>query len=213
MTAVRVTRNLLASVLLLIPSVCCAAQKPPEKTRRVPKTVWNFEGGVFLQTDGSLSDHTCFRVAGRVVSNNFFDNLKRVDNDEGATFVRGKDTITEFPDQLKLLFIIRDFPCPTQMHDASSRVYLTREMMSKLHLSLFWKRGVELRPAEGFKIEHFSVSAIPPYAKELANELPERLQWAYELNIPSAGIPLTDSLVLVVRREDGRIAARVAARL
>ena len=213
MIAVHVARNLLAAVLLFSPNLCLTAQKPPEKTKHIPKTVWNFEGGVFLQTDGSLSDNTCFRVAGRVVATNFFDNLKRVDDDQGTTFVRGKDTVTEFPDQLKLLFIIRDFPCPTQMHDASSRVYLTREMMSKLHLSLFWKRGVELRPAEGFKIEHFSISAIPPYAKELGNELPERLQWAYELNIPSAGVPLTDSLVLVVRREDGRIAARVAARL
>ncbi|MEQ1473520.1 MAG: hypothetical protein ABLQ96_06850, partial [Candidatus Acidiferrum sp.] len=97
--------------------------------------------------------------------------------------------------------------------DASTRVYLTRAMMSKLHLSLFWKRGVDLRPVEGFKLAHFSISAIPPYAKELANELPERLQWNYELDVPSSGVPLTDGLVLIVRREDGRIAARVAARL
>ena len=34
----------------------------------------------------------------------------------------------------------------------SRAVYLTREMMSKLRLSLFWKRGVELRPVEDFKV-------------------------------------------------------------
>lgn len=213
MTSLYAARKLLAAVLLFTSPLSFAAQKPPEKTRRVPKSVWNFEGGVFLQTDGTLSENTCFRLAGRVVSGHFFDNLKRVDDNQGTTFIRGKNSITEFPDQLKLLFVIRDFPCPAQMHDASSRVYLTREIMSKLHLSLFWKRGVELRPAEGFKIAHFSISAIPPYAKELAGELPERLQWSYELDIPSAGIPLTDSLVLVVRREDGRLAARVAGRL
>jgi hypothetical protein len=39
------------------------------------------------------------------------------------------------------------------------------------------------------------------------------LEWDYELDVPSAGIPLTDSLVLIVRRDDGRIAARVAARM
>ncbi len=212
MTAVRVARTLVA-FLLFATLLSVAAQKPPEKTKHVPKTVWNFEGGVFLETDGSLSENTCFRLAGRVVSGTFFDGLRRVDDDRGAIFLRGQETVTEFPNQLKLLFIIRDFPCPAQMRDASTRVYLTRAMMSKLHLSLSWKRGVDLRPVEGFKLAHFSISAIPPYAKELANELPERLQWNYEFDIPSSGVPLTDGLVLIVRREDGRIAARVAARL
>ena len=41
-----------------------AAQRPPnEKPRRVPKTIWNFEGGVFLETDGNLADDVCFRLA------------------------------------------------------------------------------------------------------------------------------------------------------
>jgi hypothetical protein len=114
---------------------------------------------------------------------------------------------------MKLLFVIHDQPCASQMQDAQGRQYLTREMMSTLHLSLFWKRGVALRPAENFKVEFFSVEPIPPYATELANELPKRFQWAYELDIPSAGIPLSDSLVLILRNADGRIAARVAARM
>jgi hypothetical protein len=121
--------------------------------------------------------------------------------------------VTEFPEQLRLLFVIHDQPCPSQVPGSPDRQYLTREMMSTLHLSLFWKRGVALRPAEDFKVKYFSVELIPPYATELAKELPIRFQWAYELEIPSAGIPLSDSLVLILRRDDGRIAARVAARL
>jgi hypothetical protein len=31
--------------------------------------------------------------------------------------------------------------------------------------------------------------------------------------VPSAGVPLTDDLVVLLRNPDGRIAARVAARL
>jgi hypothetical protein len=121
--------------------------------------------------------------------------------------------VTEFPDHLKLLFVIHDIPCSSQIQDSKSRQYLTREMMSTLRLSLFWKRGVDLRPAENFKVKFFSVEPVPPYTTELAKELPKRFQWAYELDIPSAGIPLSDSLVLILRRDDGRIAARVAARL
>jgi hypothetical protein len=85
--------------------------------------------------------------------------------------------------------------------------------MSKLRLSVFWKRGVDLRPAENINVKLFSIDPVLPYATELASELPKKFQWDYELDIPSAGIPLSDSLVLILRREDGRIAARVAARL
>ncbi|HEY8716429.1 MAG TPA: hypothetical protein VIM00_13690 [Candidatus Acidoferrum sp.] len=208
----QVARAIFAAAFLFSQPLWLSAQKPPDKTKHVPKTIWNFEGGVFLETDGSLGEHTCFRLAGRVTAGHFFDDLKRVDDDEGTRYLRGKEPVTDFPEALKLLFIIHDQPCSAQVQDAD-RVYLTREMMGKLHLELFWKRGVELRKATDFKILFFNVKRIPPYATELAAELPERLEWAYELEVPSAGVPLTDGLVLIVRREDGRVAARVAARL
>jgi hypothetical protein len=190
-----------------------AGQKPGDKPKHIPRTIWNFDGGVFLETDGSLSENTCFRLAGHMIDKGFFENLKRIDDDRGTRYVRGKESVTEFPEHLKLLFVIHDMPCPSQIPDPKGRQYLTREMMSTLHLSLFWKRGVDLRPAEKFKVKFFAVEPIPPYATELAKELPQRFQWVYELDIPSAGIPLNDSLVMILRRDDGRIAARVAARL
>jgi hypothetical protein len=209
-------RAILIAALLLCGqslTLALAGQKPGEKPKRIPKTIWNFDGGVFLETDGSLSDNTCFRLAGHMADKVFFDNLKRIDDNQGTRYLRGKEIVTEFPDHLKLLFVIHDQPCPSQVPDPKVRQYLTREMMSTMHLSLFWKRGVDLRPAENFKVKFFSVEPIPPYATELANDLPKRFQWAYELEIPSAGIPLSDSLVLIFRRDDGHIAARVAARL
>ena len=210
------TRAILVAALLLSGhplTLALAGQKPGDKPKRIPKTIWNFDGGVFLETDGSLSENTCFRLAGHMADKSFFDNLKRIDDNQGTRYVRGKEIVTEFPEHLKLLFVIHDQPCPSQVPDPKGRQYLTREMMSTLHLSLFWKRGVALRPAENFKVKFFSVEPIPPYATELAKDLPKRFQWAYELEIPSAGIPLSDSLVLILRRDDGRIAARVAARL
>jgi len=205
----------LATVLL-----CCQlplfadAQRPPnEKPRRVPKTIWNFEGGVFLETDGNLTADVCFRLAGRVVNKDFFDDLKRVDDDQGTQFLRGKQAVTDYPELVKLIFVIRDIPCSSELKNATHRQYITREMMSKLKLSLFWKRGVDLRPVENFKVAFARVRPVPPFAWELAKELPEKLEWEYEIDIPSAGIPLTDGLVLIFRHDDGRIAARVAARL
>jgi hypothetical protein len=209
-------RVILIAALLLCgqtPALALAGQKPGDKPKRVPKTIWNFDGGVFLETDGSLGENTCFRLAGHIMDKGFFENLKRIDDNQGTRYLRGKEIVTEFPEQLKLLFVIHDMPCPSEVPGSTGRQYLTREMMSTLHLSLFWKRGVDLRPVEKFKVKFFTVEPVPPYATELANELPKRFQWAYELEIASAGIPLSDSLVLILRRDDGRIAARVAARM
>jgi hypothetical protein len=160
----------MAASLLCGPALvfASAAQKPGEKPKHIPKTIWNFDGGVFLETDGSLGENICFRLAGHMVDQGFFDNLKRIDDNQGTRYLRGKDVVTEFPEHLTLLFVIHDQPCP-QMQDPQGRQYLTREMMSTLHLSLFWKRGVALRPAENFKVKFFSVVPIPPYAAELVN--------------------------------------------
>jgi hypothetical protein len=214
--SVSTVRVLCATLLLCSPAWCGTPQKSADKTKHIPKTVWNFDGGIFLETDGSFNENTCFRLAGRVVSEHFFDNLKRIDDDDGTRYIRGKETITDFPEEVSLLIVIHDWPCPGQLKadvKDQHREYLTRDMMKQLKLSLFWKHGVELRPAENIKVSYSAVKPVEPYAKELTQELPERFEWAYELAIPSAGVPLSDSLVLVLKLPDGRVAARVAARM
>ena len=179
------------------------------------KTVWNYDGGILLITDGSIPDGPCFRISGRVTAPNFFDNLKRIDRDDADTlFRRGSETLTQFPEQVILAFVIYDHPCPMDLEHASTRTYLTRSLMSSLHLYLYWKRGVELRPIDDVKAKYFSVDPIlPTAAARAAHNLPEKLEWSYEFLIPSAGVPLTDSLVLILRTPDNHIAARVAARM
>jgi hypothetical protein len=72
---------------------------------------------------------------------------------------------------------------------------------------------VDLRPVKNITEVRSSVKPVAPYAANLASELPKRYAWSYQLAVPSKDVPLTDSLVLVFRTPDGRIAARVAARL
>jgi hypothetical protein len=177
------------------------------------KNAVNYDGGIFFETDGSLSNGACFRVAGRVHSREFFENLKRIDNAQGVTFRRGVQTVTHFPDKIIVCYIIRDHPCDPRFRQEETRVYLTREMMSTVRLSLYWKNGVDLRPIRDSKELSSSVEAVVPYAKALAAELPKRFEWSWVSEVPSAGVPLTDSLVLIFRTPNGRIAARVAARL
>jgi hypothetical protein len=71
---------------------------------------------------------------------------------------------------------------------------------------------LELRPVIGFKPLGFSVRPIFPYNSE-AQDVPEKLEWFYQLTVPSADVPLTDSLVMIIRTPDHHLAARLAARL
>jgi hypothetical protein len=177
------------------------------------KSVWNYDGGIFFATDGSLPNGVCFRVSGGANAPDFFLNLKRINDQQGTVFRRGTETVTHFPDELHLSFDIHDEPCTPGLREVEARTFLTQEMMSTLHLTFYWKRGVELRPVKNITAVRSSVEPIVPYAANLASELPKRFAWSYQLAVPSKGVPLTDSLVLIFRTADGRLAARVAARL
>src|SRR5580692_1942334 len=193
-----------------------ASAQSPKKTKHAkppdPK-VENYYGGVFLIGDGGIPDGPCFRINGRVTSAGFFNDLKSYDSDDGTIFRLGTNEVTQFPDKVLLSLTIRDQPCSTGLQPVGTGVYLTQDAMGSLRLSLYWKHGVDLRPAGKVAVVHFSVSPIAPYATELAAELPKRFIWSYEFGIPGSGVPLTDSLVLIFRTADGHIAARLAARL
>jgi hypothetical protein len=177
------------------------------------KSVWNYDGGILMLTDGSIENGPCFRVSGRVTAPKFFDNLKRVNTDAGARFYRGTEPVAAFPDRVTLAFVVYDHPCSIQLEQTTTHGYLTRPQMSSLRLSLYWKHGVELHPIDDVERKFFSVDPAATHAVGRAQDLPQKLVWSYELSVPSAGVPLTDSLVLILRQSDGRIAARVAARM
>ena len=203
----------------LLSAICCIAALLTAcniSFAAADKTVWNYEGGLFVITNGSIPKGPCFRLAGRVTAGDFFDHLKRFDKDSGTIFRRGTDTVETFPAQLRLAFVVHDWydqTCPPRDENPDAPKRLTRAMMSSLHLYLYWKRGVELRPVLKAERKYFEVREIIPEAAARIHNLPEQLEWAYEYIVPSAGVPLTDSLVLVLRDGENRIVARVAARL
>ena len=176
------------------------------------QTVWNYDGGVFFETDGSLPSGACFRIRGQMSSGSFFDNLKRIDTDEATVFQRDSETVTKFPDSVVISFSIRDF-CPAEVQQMGIRPFLTQKMVDDLRLSIYWKHGVDLKLVKGVKEIDARVDRIQPYATSLAAELSPRYEWSYELEVPSAGVSLMDSLAFVFRTPDGLIAARVSARL
>ena len=205
---------LLVPLLFLFLAPCVFAQASRHgKHGGHEKTVWNFDGGVLFETDGSLPNGVCFRIYGGMNSGDFFYGLKRIDTDKGTQFRRDTETLTKFPDSVTVSFSIRDQVCPMGMQQIGTRKYMTQKMVDELRLSLYWKHGVELRPVKDTKEIASHVDRIQPYATSLAAELPARYEWSYEFVVPSAGVSLMDSLAFVFRTPDGHIAARVAARL
>jgi hypothetical protein len=188
-----------------------ASKKKPPKT--IKRTVWNLDGVVFFATDGHLENGSCFRLAGQVTAPDFFLGLRRVDTDQGTIYQRNDKPVTEFPDELFLVVHILDSPCSPNLKDTAVRAPLTPEIMSKLRLHFYWKDGLALRPAEGTKRTSSGVTRLAPFAQHAEDELAPRFQWNYTFTVQSAGVPLTNDLVLIIESEDHKIAARTAARL
>ena len=185
-----------------------------KKAPKVPKRiVWNLDGGVFFATDGHLENGSCFRLSGQVTAPDFFDGLRRIDTDEGTSYLLHDKPITELPAELLVTFHLLDFPCSRDLKDTSVRPPLTPEIISALSLHFYWKDGLALRPVEGSKRVSASVTRLTPFARQASEELAPRFQWNYAFTVQSAGVPITNDLVLIIRSEDHKIAARTAARL
>jgi len=211
----RFLSGVLAALLFLAAAATATQeqQKYKKKEKPVRKDVMNFDGGILFETDGSLSEITCFRLSGRASAPHFFENFKRVDDEHGTHYRRGQELLTEFPEELRFSLVIFDIPCAGQLQQPGPRRYLTKEMMQTLRFSFYWKRGLELRHVENIRQEAATAEPVEPYNTEIKAELAKRYRWFLAFAIPSAGVPLTDRLVLMIRTADGRMAARVAARL
>jgi hypothetical protein len=201
------------ALFALYPLALQAAQKPPKDLKPLPRTVWNLEGGAFFETDGKIPGGPCFRLKGQVTAIGFFDNLKRVDDDHGTRYLRGNQTVTEFPPRLDVSILIHDFPCSFNLKDRSFGLWLTKENVGKLRLKLFWKRGLEQRSTTWVEPPRLLVRALEPSIRPEANDVPERYEWNIQFALPSDGVPIEDSLVLTLEAPDGTIAARTSARL
>ncbi len=203
----------LAAALLLLVPASRASQGAKKKEKSGHRDILNFDGGILFETDGSLSELTCFRLVGRATAPHFFDEFKRIDDEQGTEYRSGKEVVTEFPEELHVSFTIADISCRGRLQQPGPRKYLTQDMMKSLTFSFYWKRGIELWHIENSKLEVAATEPIEPYNTESKEELPKLYRWFLEFTVPSAGVPLADRLVLIIRTPDGRKAARVAARL
>ena len=198
----------IASLLLFAAPLRSGCPDPPRE-----KTVWNYDGGLQMVTDGTVPNGPCFRITGRLTSNDFFTNLRRVDSTSGTFYKRGNDIVTDFPEQMHLSFLIYDHPCSYNIEDAGAHAYLTKALINTFKIGFSWKRGMEMRPARQVSLRKAEAHSLQPFAEGVAAGLPERYEWWFEFDVPSKDVPLTDSFVMVLYSVDNRVIARVAGRM
>src|SRR3984893_3803585 len=205
-------RTLIAALLAVIFAATALAQTA-QPYKKKEKYITNYDGGMTILTAGSFPNGPCFHLNGLVTAPGFFAELKRTDTVSGTFFRNNHDIVTQFPEKLQMTLKIRDLPCDNSLQQDGDHSYLTQDMIRSLRLVVLWKRGIALRPANGVKPLDSETRIVVPYAKELADELPQRFEWTLNFEVPSEGVPLTDSLVIILRTPDKHMAARAAARL
>src|SRR5258707_13950177 len=72
------------------------------------KSVWNYQGGIFVITNGAIANGPCFRLAGRLTSGDFFDYMERIDKESRTVFRSRYENIENFHDQRTLTVVVRD---------------------------------------------------------------------------------------------------------
>jgi hypothetical protein len=191
------------------------AKEKPGKSKPPKRTVWNLDGGVFFATDGHLPNGSCFRLSGQMNAPDFFDGLRRMDSEEGTSYYLRSQQVTEYPGEVQIVIRLLDFPCSLDLKDTVVRPPITRETMATMRLNFYWKQGVHMRPVEESKRTAAEVRRIGTFAGGPAadDELAPRYEWSYAFTVNSENVPLSNDLVLIITGEDGKIAARVAARL
>lgn len=198
---------------LLLPASLSCAQKNPKDLKPVHRSTWSFEGGTFFATDGRIPNGPCFRLTGQATAPNFFDDLRRIDDENGTQYVRGTETVTEYPPRLDIQILIHDQPCSFLLKDRTTEPPLSKEDVGKLRLRLFWKHGVTMRPAPHFVDGEMHIRELQPNITPEAGDVAPRYEWHLTFRQPSEGVPIEDSLVVTFQTEGGEIAARTSARL
>ena len=190
------------------------AAKPVKPAKPGKRTVWNLDGGVFFATDGHLANGSCFRLSGQMVAPEFFEGLRRVDTDDGSSYLQRDKVVTDYPEQVEIVLHLLDYPCSPDLKDTVVRPPITQEMMSTLRLNFFWKEGVHMMPVGNTRRIGADIRRIGSFATgAAAEELTPRFEWDYAFTVASEKVPLTEDLVMVIEDPERKICARVAARL
>jgi hypothetical protein len=165
-----------------------------------------------LGMDFLRADNVCLILYGNVEAGDFFDHLRGRKTADGIQFRKGARDVKTFPENVIVRVIAVLGTCSVRERAAeggsvfSRHVHLDEDFMRSITFDGSWKQGFAEKRAE-----------LGPVAEgRIRNPIPlmnDRDWWEYEFKVQSQGISLDNSLVIVMQSPDGKMVARLSARL
>jgi len=149
----------------------------------------------------------CLVIDGTLTSGNFFEDLKRRDNDILPEFTKSGTVVTEYPELLTASIRILGNECAASPSDSPSSIF-SGESYS-LIFEVAWKNGLQLRPAVlSPVVAHCVGSSTLVNPKESILTVPSI---TCQMTVESKGVPLAHHLIVSVFASDGRRLTRLSA--
>jgi len=147
----------------------------------------------------------CLVFGGTIALDDFLQGLQKRETPTGIEFRRGSRSVAYFPENITIAIDAFGASCK-QKKDPTEP---TAEFMSSLHLDVFWKDGVHVKP-----VREFSQKApVPKDVDDLTSSLPKMKMWTYALSVHDDGIPLTSHIIVVISSSGGHTVARLSAQI
>jgi hypothetical protein len=161
-----------------------------------------------------LEDGTCLAVGGALFDEEFFRNLNKTKTPEGFVFHRGSELVEFFPSEMRLKVSIIDMPCHQRKDHGLNAIDLSPEYLGSLRFTAFWKKELEMRPAEALFSMTLSKEERRSVLFPLFPGIPEFYTlWMFEFRIRTQTVPVSDHFILVIESPEKKRLARLSARL
>jgi hypothetical protein len=154
-------------------------------------------------SDGKL----CVPLTIAMTSGDFFNGLRVIETRLGTRFYEHAQQITEFPDQITVFARASMLPCLFDPYIPVSPE-VAKRFMDTLNFTFEWKSQFERRPVEAVSSQLIS----PGLSLWPENEKPVPV-WSYIFTVRTAGVPVTNDLVITVRSGTSNQLSRMVIRL
>ena len=165
-----------------------------------------------LGVDFLRGDDGCLTVYGDVEAGEFFNHLHSKKTANGTEFAIGSRLVKTFPDRLMVRVIAEVGTCSAEQHSSEGvniprwTVRLDEEFMKSITFEGWWKRAFDEKLAE---LGPVAEGRIPtPTLVPSSNDW-----WQYEFEVRAEDVSLSDSLVILIHSPNGKMVARLSARL
>ena len=170
-----------------------------------PRSVSTYEGRVDFGAQLLHLEDGCLSVDGAVTSENFFDDLKRIDVGGQLEYRKSGRVVTKYPESVTTSIRIISDRCRASISTSPSELF--RDGAYAVKFTVEWKDGLQLRPAVLSPVAAHCVG----YSTITVLGRPPVPSIECQLTVDSRGVPLANHLIVSIHTADGTRLTRLSA--